>query len=123
MKYSCNETASEVQITDIVKEICPKDPDFSTDSSRVVLAIVATFFICFFLVKGCWVTKDYWLRAEDDKKYRKSTLLSRTLTLVATAVGILFLALGIIADSTSISQALQPLLDLDCGLVILQWLS
>ena len=122
IKRFCNETASEVQITDIVKEICPKDPDFSTDSSRVVLAIVVTLFVCFFLVKGFWVTKDYWLRAEDDKKYRKSTLLSRTLTLVATAVGIIFLAVAILADSTSISlEASQPLLHLDGGFVILQW--
>ena len=49
-------------------------------------------------------------------------LLSRTLTLVAAAVGIIFLALAIIADSSSISlEASQSLLDLDGGLVILQW--
>ena len=51
-------------------------------------------------------------------------LLSRTLTLVAAAVGIILLALAIIFidNSSSISlEASQSLLDLDGGLVILQW--
>ena len=118
LTHFCNETESEVNIT----EICPKDPEFSSDSSRMVMAIMVSFFVCFLLMKGFWVTKDYWLRPEDDKKYRKSTLLSRTLTLGATAAGIMFLIIGIVADSTSISfEASQPLLELDDGLFFLQW--
>ena len=122
VNYSCNETSSEVQITDIVQEICTKNPEFSSDTSRMVMAVMVTFFIGFLLVKGFWVLKDYCFRAEDDKKYRKSTLLSRTLTLVATLAGIIFLAVAIEADGENISlKASQPLLDLDGGLVILQW--
>ena len=122
MKYSCNETASKVQITDIVQEICAKDPGLSSDSSRVAMMAIVAFFACFLLVKGFWVIRDYCFRAEDDRKYKKSTPLSRSFTLVATVLGIIFLVLGIEADGTSILlEPSQPLLDLDGGLVILQW--
>ena len=70
------------------------------------MAIVA-FFACFLLVKGFWVIRDYCFRAEDDRKYKKSTPLSRSFTLVATVLGIIFLVLGIKADGASISWNLH----------------
>ena len=80
------------------------------------------FFGSFLLVKGFWVAKDYWFRAGDNKKYRKSTYMSRFLTLVATTVGIVFLSVAFSADGKKTPLVPStPLIDKDDGLVFLQW--
>ena len=104
------------------EKLCQKDPEFLSDSSRMVFAAIIFFFVCFLLVKGFWVSKDYCLRAEDKKKYRKSTFLSRFLTLVAAFVGIIVVAIAIAADSKNITlKPTKPFFDLDDGLVLLHW--
>ena len=117
---NCSEPEGNDQIT--VQWICPKDPNFSQDSSRKVLAVMIFFFGSFLLVKGFWVAKDYWFRAGDNKKYRKSTYMSRFLTLVATTVGIVFLSVAFSADGKKTPLVPStPLIDKDDGLVFLQW--
>ena len=117
---NCSEPEGNDQIT--VQWICPKDPNFSQDSSRKVLAVMIFFFGSFLLVKGFWVAKDYWFRAGDNKKYRKSTYMSRFLTLVATTVGIVFLSVAFSADGKKTPLVPStPLFDGDDGLVFLHW--
>ena len=56
------------------------------------------FYISFLLFKGFWVAKDFCFRAGDNKKYRRSGYLSRSLTLVATSIVIVFLIVACSAD-------------------------
>ena len=120
--YNCDKMINKSHIPASFEKLCQKDPEFLSDSSRMVFAAIIFFFVCFLLVKGFWVSKDYCLRAEDKKKYRKSTFLSRFLTLVAAFVGIIVVAIAIAADSKSITlKPTQPFFDLDDGLVLLHW--
>ena len=106
--YNCDKMINKSHIPASFEKLCQKDPEFLSDSSRMVFAAIIFFFVCFLLVKGFWVSKDYCLRAEDKKKYRKSTFLSRFLTLVAAFVGIIVVAIAIAADSKKIT--LKPTL-------------
>ena len=88
--YNCEKTINKRHIPASFEKLCQKDPEFLSDSSRMVFAVIIFFFACFLLVQVFLVSKDNCLRAADKKNFRKSTFLSRFLTLVAAFVGIIF---------------------------------
>ena len=101
-------------------QICPKDPDFSSDASRITLTVLGTFLACFLFTKAFWYVKSYGWACEMNRKH-VAARASKLLTLVATLAGIVSVVFAILADGHNNSlQASTPLLSWD-WLVFHQW--
>ena len=51
-----------------VTQICHKDPDFSSDASRITLTVLGTFLACFLFAKVFWYVKSYGWACEENRK-------------------------------------------------------
>ena len=103
-----------------VTQICPKDPDFSSDASRITLTVLGTFLACFLFTKAFWYVKSYGWACEMNRKH-VAARASKLLTLIATLAGIVSVVFAILADGHNNSlQASTPLLSWD-WLVFHQW--